>query len=104
VSSLHLLNRYQYQDDATSSGARLAGDLEPDNLALRTAFGSPVGRESFDHGETASLRLVARERANERSAWSLVFDLDSHPMGVYVDRHAYAASSMNYGVGDEFTD
>jgi hypothetical protein len=82
----------------------LAGDLEPDNLALRTAFGSPVGRESFDHGETASLRLVARERANERSAWSLVFDLDSHPMGVYVDRHAYAASSMNYGVGDEFTD
>jgi hypothetical protein len=68
------------------------------------AFGSPIGSERFDDAEPASVGLVARERTNQGSAWSLVFDLDSHPVGIYVDRHARAASCMNYGIGDEVPD
>jgi len=71
---------------------------------LPTAFGSPIGSEFFDHVEPESGGLIAHERTNRRSAWSLVFDLDSHPVGIYVDRHAHAASCMNYSIGDEFTD
>src|SRR2546428_282 len=66
---------------AEKATAPLARDLEPDNLALRSAFGSPIGSEPFDHGEPAFVGLIARERTNRRLAWSLVFDLDSHPMG-----------------------
>jgi hypothetical protein len=90
--------------EAHLEGCSLAGDLEPENLAVCTAFGSPIGGEAVDHPETASVGLVTRERTNGGSAWSLVFDLDSYPMGIHVDRHAHAASGMNNGVGDELTD